>query len=300
MSGVTQMDRSEAPLDDSGDDLGGMTIDEIAREAGVPASTVRLYQNKGLLPPPERRGRVGYYGQGHRDRLRLIAHLQDRGFSLAAIKEALDAWATGRSLDHLLGVDDVAPTLSRQPLRLTPTELAERFDGIGVTRADILRAVEVGLVQLDGTDIVIANAAFADIGPAVARVGVPVTEILDEYDALREVVAGIAERFKAVFERHIWQPFEAEGMRPDQIPKLTSDVAQLTELATTVVTTELRERFAQFTADYLDRAERPLTEDEATAIAVDEVEAVGRERRRQTTHGHGGRPLLPSREDPTP
>lgn len=254
---MTQTDHSaETPTDP---DEVGVTIDEIAREAGIPASTVRLYQNKGLLPPPERRGRVGYYGQGHRDRLRLIAHLQDRGFSLAAIKEALDAWATGRSLDHLLGVGDIAPTLSREPLRLTPSELAERFEGIGLTQADIVRAVEVGLVELDGTDIVISNAAFADIGPAVARIGVPVTEILDEYDALRTAVEAIAERFRAVFERHVWQPFEAAGMPPDRIPELTNDVTHLTELATTVVVTELQERFAQFAAGYLDRAERPAT-----------------------------------------
>lgn len=124
-----------------------------------------------------------------------------------------------------------------------------------------MRAVAVGLVELDGTDIVISNVAFADIAPAVARIGVPVTEILDEYDALRSAVEAIAERFRAVFERHIWQPFEADGMPPDQVPGLTNDVTQLTELATTVVVTELQERFAAFAADYLDSAERPAAGD---------------------------------------
>jgi DNA-binding transcriptional MerR regulator len=251
---VTQTNPSAAAPADP-DEI-AITIDEIAREAAIPASTVRLYQNKGLLPPPERRGRVGYYGQGHRDRLRLIAHLQDRGFSLAAIKEALDAWATGRSLDHLLGVGDVAPTLTREPLRLSPSELAKRFEGIGLTQADVQRSVEIGLAELDGTDIVISNAAFADIGPAVAAIGVPLSEILDEYEALRTAVEAIAERFRVVFERHVWQPFEAEGMPPDQIPEITNDVTQLTELATTVVVTELQERFAGFAAAYFDRAER--------------------------------------------
>lgn len=238
-----------------------LTIDEIAREAAIPTSTVRLYQNRGLLPPPERRGRVGYYGEGHRDRLRLIAHLQGRGFSLAAIKEALDAWATGRSLDHLLGVGDIAPTLAREPLRLTPAELADRFDGIGLTQADIVRAVEVGLVELDGGDVVVSNAAFADIGPAVARIGVPVAEILDEYEALRDAVETIAERFRAVFERHVWRSFEADGMPPDRIPELTSDVARLTELASTVVVTELQERFAGFASDYLERVEQQRSDE---------------------------------------
>ena len=233
-----------------------MTIDEIAQHAGIPASTVRLYQNKGLLPPPERRGRVGFYGAGHRDRLRLIAHLQERGFSLAAIKEALDSWNAGRSLDHLLGVSDVAPSLVRQPLRLSPLELAERFEGIGLTQADIQRAAELGLVELEGTDLVVSNEAFADIGPAVARLGVPVAEILDEYEALHTAVGEIADRFRAVFEQHLWDPFVERGMLADEMPALASDVGQLTELATSVVTTELHEQFAAFAADYLDRAEQ--------------------------------------------
>lgn len=234
------------------------TIDEIARESGIPTSTVRLYQNKGLLPPPERRGRVGYYDDRHRDRLRLIARLQERGFSLAAIKEALDAWGSGRSLDHLLGVGDVAPSLRREPLRLTLEELATRFEGIGLTQPEILRAVDVGLVAVDGTDVVVSNAAFADIGPAVARLGVPVGEILDEYEALQAAVAGIADRFRAVFERHVWSRFVADGMPPEGVPDVVDDVAQLSDLATAVVTVELHERFAAFAAEYLERSRQGM------------------------------------------
>lgn len=231
-----------------------MTIDQIAQFASIPASTVRLYQNKGLLPPPERRGRVGYYGAGHRDRLRMISHLQERGFSLAAIKEALDSWNAGRSLDYLLGVNDIAPSLGREPLRLTAMEMAQRFEGVGLTQDDMQRAVRIGLVELDGTDFVISNEAFADIGPAVARLGIPVTEILDEYEALQAAVAEVAERFRAVFERHLWDPFVARGMPTEEISELAADVGQLTELATSVVTTELHERFAAFASEYISRA----------------------------------------------
>ena len=63
---------------------------------------------------------MGSYNAEHRDRSRLITHLQERGFSLAAIKETLDHWTEGRSLAHLLGVSQVAPSLERKPLRLSP------------------------------------------------------------------------------------------------------------------------------------------------------------------------------------
>lgn len=232
-----------------------MTIDEIARDADLPVSTVRLYQNKGLLAPPTKRGRVGYYGADHRERLRLIAHLQTRGFSLAAIKEALDSWNAGRSLDHLLGVGAIAPTLERAPLRLSPSELAQRFDGVALSQAEMQRATAMGLIELDGTDVVVKHEAFADIGPAVARLGVPVAEILDEYEALAGAVDEIATRFKAVFEKHMWQPFATQGMPAREVGELTNQVAQLTELATSVVTVELQERFAAFAAEYVAKAQ---------------------------------------------
>ena len=246
MASSTERTNTPAPSD--------MTVDALAQHAELPVSTVRMYQNKGLLPPPERRGRVGYYGAGHRDRLRLIAHLQERGFSLAAIKDALDSWKAGRSLDHLLGVSDIAPNLTREPLRLSPIELAQRFDGVSLTQADIQRAASIGLVELDGVDVLVANEAFLDIGPAIAKLGVPLDEILDEYEALRDSVDAISARFRTVFERHMWRPFEAEGLPADGIAQLTADVAQLTELATSVVTVELQQRFATFAAEYIAKA----------------------------------------------
>ena len=82
-----------------------LTIDELAHAAGVVVSTVRLYQNRGLLPPPVKRGRVGYYGVDHLGRLRLVGELQDRGFSLAGIKALLDGMDRGESLQAVLGVE---------------------------------------------------------------------------------------------------------------------------------------------------------------------------------------------------
>jgi hypothetical protein len=107
------------------------------------------------------------------------------------------------------------------------------------------------------------TASGINAGPSVVP---PSTEIIYEYDALRSAVEAIAERFRAVFERHVWQPFEADGMPPDRIPELTNHDAQLTELATTVVVTELQERFAEFAADNLDRVEPPETGKRRVAV----------------------------------
>src|SRR6478736_2522317 len=103
------------------------TVDQLAHDHGLPVSTVRLYQTRGLLPAPRREGRVGYYDDEHRRRLRLIAQLQERGFSLASIKELLDGMAAGQSLPVVLGVGDAPATwLPEEPLALTLAELLDR------------------------------------------------------------------------------------------------------------------------------------------------------------------------------
>ena len=84
--------------------------------------------------------------------------------------------------------------------------------------------------------------------------GIPVSEILDEHKGLVITVNGIAERFREVFQRHFWEPFVRKGMPAEEMPSLTVAVTQLTELATSVVTAELHERFAAFAEQYLARA----------------------------------------------
>src|SRR5690554_7786919 len=66
---------------------------------------VRAYQEKGLLPPPERRGRKGVYGPMHLSRLRIIGQLLERGYTLANIGEMLEAWQKGQDLSQLLGLE---------------------------------------------------------------------------------------------------------------------------------------------------------------------------------------------------
>ena len=46
-------------------------IDDLARAAGTTVRNVRAYQERGLLPPPRREGRVALYGDAHLARHRV-------------------------------------------------------------------------------------------------------------------------------------------------------------------------------------------------------------------------------------
>lgn len=60
------------------------TIGELSRRTGVKVPTIRFYEDKGLLPLPERTaGNQRRYDQAALDRLRFIRHTRDLGLPLA-------------------------------------------------------------------------------------------------------------------------------------------------------------------------------------------------------------------------
>src|SRR5216683_6657212 len=81
-----------------------LTVDELAQRAHLPVRTIREYQTMRLLPAPRRQGRIGVYSQAHLERLATIGRLQRRGYSLAAIKDLLQAGDAG-GLAAVLGAD---------------------------------------------------------------------------------------------------------------------------------------------------------------------------------------------------
>jgi len=74
-----------------------LTIGDVARRAGVPTSTVRYYERRGLLPADARRSGQRRYRTASLRRLVFIGMLQDAGLSLDDIKGILDAHTAAES-----------------------------------------------------------------------------------------------------------------------------------------------------------------------------------------------------------
>jgi MerR family mercuric resistance operon transcriptional regulator len=67
-----------------------LTIGAFARAAGVNVETIRFYQQKGLLPAPQRApGTIRRYGTADVARLRFVKAAQRLGFSLDEIGQLL-------------------------------------------------------------------------------------------------------------------------------------------------------------------------------------------------------------------
>ena len=66
------------------------TIGRLARQLGLPISTLRFYERSGLLKPSSRSdGNYRQYDQAALDRLRFIRSAQTTGFSLHDIRQLL-------------------------------------------------------------------------------------------------------------------------------------------------------------------------------------------------------------------
>lgn len=259
------------------DDEELMTIEGLASRSDTATSTVRMYQSRGLLPPPERRGRIGYYTRGHLARLRLIAELQEQGFSLEGIKRLIEAWESGRSLDEVLGLEAQVASAwaAEEPVRLRPAEFARLFSGQKFTPRVIRRAMRMGLVALDGATIVVRSPKFLQIGTELTRLGIPVDEILDEFEALQTMTDAIAQRFTKVFEHHMWDPFVDAGMPADRVGPLTESLQQLAALGEDVVGNALRHALRRQAGAFLAAQASRLEDADSRAELRSLAEAAG-------------------------
>ena len=214
-----------------------MTIDELARRAGCTTRNIRNHQTAGLLPPPTLVGRVGHYDDGHLARLRLIAQLQEQGYSLAGIASLIRAWEEGHSLADVLGFEQAltAPWSDEEPELVSPAEMFRLFPEIA-TRPDlILRGVELGLVEPEGTMVRLPSPRLVRAGAELVAVGVPLAAALDEIAALRDDLERVASRLVRMFEEHVWKPFADAGLPADPLPRFTDALQRTLPLAAATV-----------------------------------------------------------------
>jgi DNA-binding transcriptional MerR regulator len=171
---------------------------ELAERAGITVRTLRFYRERGLLAPPRREGRIAWYDDHHLARLRTIAALLERGHTLSGIAELAEALDHGRDVADLLGV---APPTEEEPVRLTPEELAARFEG-EVTPDNLAAALDLGYLGTDGDEIVHISRRLLDVSSALVREGIPLAEVLSAGARVRQHADALADLFTDLILRH--------------------------------------------------------------------------------------------------
>jgi DNA-binding transcriptional MerR regulator len=214
-------------------------IDELARRARTTVRNVRAYQDRGLLPPPRRAGRVGLYSASHLARLQLIGELLTRGYTLANIAELVVGWERGQDLSELLGLEAVlfGPWSDDRPTTVAATDL-EALLGRMPTAEQLGQAVEVGLLQTEGDRYRIPNARMLDAASVLVRAGVPIEAVFAAGASVAAAVDAIAGGFVSLVVDHVVEPL-GENFATEDVHKLAELVRQMQPLAKVIVDTEL-------------------------------------------------------------
>lgn len=72
-----------------------MTIGELSAGSGIPASTIRYWENIGVLPTPVRTSGQRRYSQDALDRLAVLRLAQECGFRLDEMRHLLHGFSPG-------------------------------------------------------------------------------------------------------------------------------------------------------------------------------------------------------------
>ena len=208
-----------------------LTIEQLASESGMTVRNIRAHRARGLLPAPEVRERIGYYGPEHVARLKLIQQMQSDGFNLRAIQRLLEE--TQSKPEQLLSLREAVsvPFETEQPRVFTLQELRERF-GEQADEQTLKRAQRIGLLTPLGEDRFEAPMpSLLDAAEEVVGRGVPLAHALTVVSKLQETCKSIAREFVRLFLEDLWKPFAAAGYPQERWAEVTESIDRLRPLS---------------------------------------------------------------------
>ena len=194
-------------------------VDELAARCGLRVDTVRYYQSKGLLDPPEREGRVAWYADDHVTRLERIRDLKARGFTLAMIRRVLDGELDASEEALALAL---AGPLPGDDAVVVPEELftlAELADRTGVSMPLLEAVAREGLLVPRTDDDRAYTPADADAvraGLALLEAGVPLSELLALARRHDEAMRQVAEHAVDLFARFVRDPIRGSAASDEE------------------------------------------------------------------------------------
>ncbi|MGH8992058.1 MAG: MerR family transcriptional regulator [Acidimicrobiia bacterium] len=194
-------------------------VAELAAAAGISVELVRSYQSKGLLEGPRREGRVALYGERHLERLRDIAALKEKGYSLKAIaglvaerdrpRVAEDSRVTrALAAGPPVGDDEHLDLHDLSDRTRVPLAVLRSLEGSGVVRPR--KEGEEG-AYYTAADVRAVRMLLSLLG-----VGLPMEEFMRlatiQIAAMQQVAVGAVE----LYAKYVGEPLRASGLDPSE------------------------------------------------------------------------------------
>jgi DNA-binding transcriptional MerR regulator len=196
---------------------GTLTVDELAERTGITVRTLRFYASEGLLPAPERRGRVAYYGETHRLRLELIRTLQEHGYTLSAVQRVL-----ARIPDDAAPVEYAVQSAVLAPWLADQTELLDRAGlmrrlGHPIEDVEIDFLESVGALERSDDDCFRVSPSMLGHAAELLRLDVPRAVLEGSARIIAEHAHAVAEGLTEVFASAVWGPYQRGELDHEQV-----------------------------------------------------------------------------------
>lgn len=206
------------------------TIDELAQRVAMTVRNIREWQTLGLVPPPERRGRVGIYSREHVAIIGRVKHLQAQGLPLDLIRRFIDAGPDAEGDLRRLAAEALNPFADDEPAVLRRADLVHR---LGADADTVL--VAAGLATpVDAETVSVTDAGLLGVIEELVGAGVTLSrlaETLAELEAQQNVAA------RLLLERYVddvWQPIADAGFTDIDWAHLADNVTRAKALAVTL------------------------------------------------------------------
>lgn len=216
----------DSPGADGAGDL--LTLDQVCERVGMSVRNVRFYTTRGLVPPPLRRGRSGYYTAQHVVRLELVKELQAHGFTLAAIEKYVARIPERATPDEIaLHSTLLAPW---QPLEagevMNLAQLVERA-GRDLDESNLKTLELMRVITSAGRGRWQVSTAYLSLAVGLLDVGFPEGVAAEVESIYSKHAREVAEEITEVFRKRLWPSYRAKGLTPEQVGDLVQRLQPL-------------------------------------------------------------------------
>jgi DNA-binding transcriptional MerR regulator len=217
-------------------------VEQLAAACDVSVDTVRYYQSRGLLPQPEREGRVAWYDDRHKEGIRRIRDLQRKGLTLAAVDRVLRGELGEADADLAAAVAEARGEAGEDAELLT----LETFSAASGVPASLIQAVEREGIRI-GREVdgeVRYTAADTEVVRTALRLlefGLPLGDLLSLARDADVAMRGLAERAVDLFDEHVRKPIrDTAGDDDAAATQMVEAFRELLPAVTTLVSYHFR------------------------------------------------------------
>ena len=217
-------------------------VEQLGAACDVSVDTVRYYQSRGLLPQPQREGRVAWYGPEHVERIRQIRGLQKKGLTLAAIRRVVTGELDAADADLAAAVAAARGEKGEEAELLSLEEFSARS---GVP-ASLIQAVEREGIRfgraVDGVDrYTAADIEMVRTALRLLEFGLPLPDLLALARDADGAMRGLAERAVELFDEHVRKPIrDTAGDEERAAEQMVEAFAELLPAVTHLVSHHFR------------------------------------------------------------